>query len=42
MKNLINKIGTVNLVGLVIVVTVILPLVVSITIKVLNTKHIIF
>jgi hypothetical protein len=42
MKTLKNKIGSINLVGLVIVSTIILPLTVSITIKVLNTQNIIF
>ena len=42
MKNLSNKLGTTNIIGLVIVSTVILPLIVMITIKVLNTSNIIF
>ena len=42
MKNTINKIGSINLVGIVIVATIILPLIVALTIKVLNTQNIIF
>ena len=42
MKNTIKNIGTVNLVGLTIVSLIILPLIVMITIKVLNTSNIIF
>ena len=41
MKNLRNKLGTVNTIGLIVVITTILPLIVSITIKVLTTKNII-
>ena len=42
MKNTINKIGSINLVGITIVALVILPLIVALTIKVLNTQNIIF
>ena len=42
MKKQLSKLGTVNTIGLVIVLTVIVPLVVSITFKVLTTQNIIF
>ena len=42
MRNIIKNIGTTNLVGLVIVSTIVLPLIVMITVKVLNTSNIIF
>ena len=41
MKKLTSKLGRVNTIGLIFVMTVILPLVVSITVKVLTTKNII-
>ena len=41
MKKLTNKLGKINTIGLIIVLTTILPLIVSITIKVLTTKNII-
>ena len=42
MKNTIKNIGTINLVGMAIVALAILPLIVALTIKVLNTSNIIF
>ena len=42
MKNLLKNIGTTNIIGLVIVSTIILPLIGMITVKVLNTSNIIF
>ena len=42
MKNTIKNIGTINLVGMTIVAVAILPLIVALTIKVLNTQNIIF
>lgn len=42
MKNTIKNIGTINLVGMTIVAVAILPLIVALTIKVLNTSNIIF
>jgi len=42
MRNTFKNIGTINLVGLVIAVTIIFPLLVAITYKVLTTTNIIF
>ena len=42
MRNLKNKLGTTNLIGLSIAIAIILPLLVSITTKVLTTSNIIF
>lgn len=42
MRNLKNTIGKINLVGIVIVATIILPLIVSLTVKVVTTSNIIF
>tara|TARA_R110001592_G_scaffold116400_1_gene317811 strand:+ start:388 stop:516 length:129 start_codon:yes stop_codon:yes gene_type:complete len=41
MKKIKSKLGITNMIGLVIALTVILPIIVSITIKVISTKNII-
>jgi len=42
MRKVISKLGTTNVLGLTIAVFFILPLIVAITIKVINTQNIIF
>lgn len=42
MKKAISKLGTINTIGLTIAVFFVLPLLVAITIKVINTQNIIF
>ena len=42
MKNTIKNIGTINLVGLIVVLTIIVPSIVGLTYKVFTTQNIIF
>jgi len=42
MKNLIKNIGRINLLGFIVVTSFILPLLISLTVKVLNTQNIIW